>query len=276
MALSLKDRLAQQASGDSQLRFDPTGADEPRLAELPIRLIDPDPAQPRKDLGELADLALSIREQGLVNPLIVETVAGGRYRIIAGERRFAACRSLGCETAPCIIRTIAEQSRLALQLIENIHRKDLHPLEEARAFKRLMDEFNLTQRDVAKRLGRSLSAVNQTLRILDLSAELLTNVQTSEHASKSVLLEIAKEPDPVRQQALWDQAQAGQLTVREARTAKTKEPGTKSRGGRSKITLADATVAIRFHDGETTPDRVCETLEAALRKASDDCRTPAP
>ena len=97
MALALKERLARQASGETQLTFDVTGRDEPQLLNLSLRLIDPDPNQPRKNLGDLGELILSVREHGILNPIIVE------------------------------------QSRLALQLIENLHRKDLHPLEEARA-----------------------------------------------------------------------------------------------------------------------------------------------
>ena len=262
MALALKERLARQASGETQLTFDATGRDEPQLLNLSLRLIDPDPNQPRKNLGDLGELILSVREHGILNPIIVELAADARYRILAGERRFAACRSLGWETMPCILRTVAEQSRLALQLIENLHRKDLHPLEEARAFRRLMDEFNLTQRDVAQRVGKSLATVNQTLRILDLNAALLADVQTSEHLNKSVLLEIAKEPDPIRQDELWQQAQAGELTIRQARAGK-KSPA-KAKGAKATIRLPEATVVIRFRVGEETPERVGEMLELAL------------
>ena len=92
--------------------------------------------------------------------------------------------------------------RLALQLIENLHRQDLHPLEEARAFQRLMHEFNLTQRDLAQRLGQSLRSINETMRPLQLAAAVLANVRTSEQISKSVLLGIAKEPDAASQRAL--------------------------------------------------------------------------
>src|SRR5271157_2053158 len=159
MAITLRDRLARQAAGAVQLDFDPIGRDEPKLVTLPLRLIDPDPRQPRKNPGDLADLALSIREHGVLQPLIVEAVDGGRYRLLTGERRFRACCNLGLESAPCLVRTVVEQSRLALQLIENLHRKDLHPLEEAEALKRLIDEFNLTQRDLSRRLGESLSSI---------------------------------------------------------------------------------------------------------------------
>jgi len=264
MAFVLKDRLARQAAGETQLNFDPTGRDEPRLVLLPLSLIDPDPDQPRKDLGDCADLALSIRENGVIQPIIVEPVGGDRYRILAGERRHAACRSLGLETIPCIARTAAAQSRLELQLVENLHRKDLHPVEEARAFKRLLDEFNLTQRDLARRLGKSLASVNQTLRILDLNAEVLADVQTSEHANKSLLLEIVKEADAARQQTLWQQAQSGELTVRKAREEKPAKAKTGAPGAKATIDLPEGRIVIHFRSGEATPERIIEALELAL------------
>ena len=264
MALTLKDRLARQAAGNTALSFDPTGGDEPQLVAVPIRLIDPDPKQPRKDLGDLTDLAMSIREHGLLQPLIVEAVDGGRYRILAGERRFAACRSLGMETVPSIVRTVAEQSRLVLQLIENLQRKDLHPVEVAQAYQRLMSEFNLTQRDLARRVGKSLTTVNESLRILEVPPDVLADVRTSEHGSKSVLIEIAKAPEPETQRALWQQAKDGHLTARDTRDAKRKAKGKLPRKPAISISLPDATVTVRFKQGDATQERVRTALDQAL------------
>jgi len=265
MALNLKDRLARQAAGGSQLQFDPTGRDEPRLVELYLSVIDPDPNQPRRDLGDLTDLALSIREHGVLQPIIVEGDNTGRYRILAGERRFAACRSLGMEAIPCIVRTVAEQSRLALQIIENLHRKDLHPVEEARSMRRLMEEFNLSQRELAQRVGKSLGAVNQILRILDLDAEVLSAVERNPGLNnKSLLLEIAKQSDPALQKTLLDRAQAGELTVREARKASSGRPAPKSEV--CTIRLPDSTVQVRFQSGEATRERVAIALGLAIER----------
>jgi ParB family chromosome partitioning protein len=269
MATGLKDRLARQASGETDLEFDPLGAGEPRLVSILTELIDPDPNQPRKNPGDLSELAASIGQHGLINPVIVEVADSGRYRVIAGERRYSACRRLELTTIPCIVRTVAQQARLELQLVENIQRKDLHPVEEARAFKRLMDEFNLTQRDLAARLGKSIPAVNQTLRILDLGNELLAEVQTSEQANKSVLLEIAKERDPMRQKSLWQQANSEHLSVREIRKQKAEISSTKSRKAACTIELPEAKVTIRFFSGEPSPDRVQAILNAAINLGRD-------
>ena len=167
-------------------------------------------------------------------------------------------------TAPCIIRTVAQHSRLVLQIIENIHRNELHPVEEARAFKRLMDEFNLTHPDLAGRVGESVAAINQTLPVPDLRPDLLAGIHASDHATKSVLLEIAKEPDPRRQQILWRQAQTGGLTVRTARAVKRDGSPQKRATAETTIELPEATVAVKFRFGEATDDRVCEVLELAL------------
>ena len=262
-----KERLPGQSSGTSLLSFAAAEFGEPQLVTLPLTAIDPDPNQPRRTLGDLTDLALSIRQHGLLNPIIVEVAAAGRYRILAGERRFSACKSLGLDKVICIVRTVEEQSRLALQLIENMHRKDLSPVEEAQGMRRLMEEFNLTQRDLAQRVGKSLGAVNQTLRILDLDPELLAGVQTSEPMSKSVLLEIAKEADPQRQRELWEQAQAGRLTVREARTSKPR--GSVSKAHTVTIALPAATVVVRFASGEPTSEQVAEVLRGAVAKVTE-------
>lgn len=191
-----RERLARQAAGLNGSGLDPFWHQPPQLASIPLSAIDRDPTQPRRDLGELHDLALSIHEHGLLQPIIVEALPGDRFRILAGERRFAACRELGMDAMPCIVRTVAEQSRLVLQLIENLHRKNLHPLEVAQAYQRLLGEFGLTQRELAQRVGKSLSTVNEALRLLDLDPEVLADVRTSEQASQALLLEITKTRNP--------------------------------------------------------------------------------
>lgn len=266
MGTPLKDRLARQASGLSLLSFDPTGRDEPQLATLPLHLIDPDPDQPRRDVGDVTDLALSIRSHGLLSPIIVEGTPDGRYRILAGERRFTACKSLGLPTIPCIVRTVEDQSRLALQLIENMQRQNLTPLEEAAGLRRLMDEFNLSQRDLALRIGKSPASVNQILRILDLDPTVLADLQTHGQPSKSVLLEIAKESDPDRQRELIAQSQDGSLTVRKAREHK---PRPAAKPSRVVFEVEGGTVTLRFGVGESTKERVEAALREALEKATE-------
>jgi ParB family chromosome partitioning protein len=238
MDFALEELMLRKASGTTHAPLAPTAGQEPRLVTIPLGLLDPDPDQPRKDLGNLQELESSIGTHGLLQPIIVEPVEGGRYRILAGERRFTACRNLQWKTVPCIVRTVAEQSRLELQLIENVQRQGLHPVEVAQAYRRLMSEFNLTQRDLAQRVGKSVANVNQALRLLDLAPDVLADVQTSEHASKSVLLELAKMPEPEAQRELWEEMKAGKVTARQARSAKDNAKGGPSRQTTASIALA--------------------------------------
>lgn len=268
MAIPLKERLARQASGAALLTFDPTGRDEAHYMQLPLSSIDPDPNQPRKNLGDLSDLALSIGTHGVFSPIIVEAQPDGRYRILAGERRFTASRSLGLPTIPCIIRSVEEQTRLELQLIENMHRKGLDPIEEARGMRRLMDEFNLSQRNLALRLGKSEATICQTLRILDLPPSTLEALQESPSMTKSVLLELAKESDPDKQQQLIQRSRESALTVREIRSAKKASPAQLPKPALVKIVLEGCTVTVRFEEGGPTQERVQHALKEALRRQS--------
>jgi len=142
-------------------------------AEMAIDRLDPNPFQPRSawDPARLAELAASIRESGIVQPILVRPV-GERFQIIAGERRWRAARQLGLATVPVVVRAVADERLLELALVENIQRQELTPLEEAQAFQRLQEEFGLTQEDVARRVGRDRSTVANTLRLLRLPREL--------------------------------------------------------------------------------------------------------
>ena len=138
------------------------------MAEVPVSAITPNPMQPRTilDPEALAELAASIKEHGLIQPLIVTQQGPERYQLIAGERRWQAARMAGLATVPVIVKEATPQQLLELALVENIQRADLNPLEEAAAFRQLVDEFGLTQEQVAERVGKSRVAVTNTLRLL--------------------------------------------------------------------------------------------------------------
>jgi ParB family transcriptional regulator, chromosome partitioning protein len=155
---------------------------QPEVSELSVDELQPGRYQPRLQLREegLAELAESIREQGVLQPLIVRVVepqAGSpakRYEIVAGERRWRAARLAGLATVPAIVRELTDQSALAVALIENLQREDLNPIDQARSMRRLIDEFELTHDAIAKALGRSRAAVTNFLRLLELSDEVQT------------------------------------------------------------------------------------------------------
>ena len=144
--------------------------DQPTTLEIPITRIRPNPHQPRKRFGaeELASLTESIREHGVLQPILVsETVDG--YQLVAGERRLRAAQAAGLERVPAVIRQLADREQIELALVENLQREDLDPLETAEAYRQLIEEFGFTQDDVAQRVGKARSTVANTLRLLDLA-----------------------------------------------------------------------------------------------------------
>ena len=145
------------------------------LREVPVDLIRPNPRQPRARFDEEALLALadSLRERGVLQPVLVRPVPGGTYELIAGERRWRAAQLAGFESVPALVREHDDAGSLELALIENMAREDLNPVEEARACALLVDELGLTREDVGRRVGRSRVAVSNLLRLLDLPDEVL-------------------------------------------------------------------------------------------------------
>ena len=141
------------------------------MQTLSVDRLRPGKYQPRTkmDPASLAELALSIREQGVMQPILVRPVGGGRFEIIAGERRWRAAQQAGLREIPALVRNVPDSSALAVALIENIQREDLNPLEEARGLQRLIDEFRLTHEAAAKADGRSRSAVSNLLRLTTLA-----------------------------------------------------------------------------------------------------------
>jgi ParB family transcriptional regulator, chromosome partitioning protein len=186
-----------------------------------IDLIVPNPHQPRSrfDAAALQELAESIREHGVLQPVIVTQVRSDygplTYQLIAGERRVQAARMTGVSRMPVVIREAADSALLELALVENLQREDLNPLEEAAAFRRLMDEFNLTQEQISKRVGRSRTAVANTLRLLSLEDDVrasLASGQISEGHARALLgIE-----DPRTRLDAWRRIVSDALTVRQA------------------------------------------------------------
>ena len=146
---------------------------------LSIESIEPNPFQPRQvfDEEELESLASSLREHGVLQPVLVRPMEGDRFQLIAGERRWRASQRAGLQTIPAIVRDVDDQSALELAIIENVQRHDISSLESAQAYKRLAGEFGLSQEKIAQRVGKSRAAVANTLRLLDLPAEALDALQ---------------------------------------------------------------------------------------------------
>ncbi len=153
------------------------GGDE--LRELPVELIVPNPRQPRRGFDEdgLARLAESLRERGVLQPVLVRPLAGGTYELVAGERRWRAATIAGLDTIPALVRARDDAQSLEVALIENMAREDLNPMEEARACEALVEELGLTREDVGRRVGRSRVAVSNLMRLLDLPDEAMALIE---------------------------------------------------------------------------------------------------
>ena len=192
----------------------------PGPREIDIDLIAPNPEQPRTNFPpeQLRELAASIREHGVIQPLVASAEPEGGYRLIAGERRLQAARLAGLATVPVVVREAAGAELLELALVENIQRADLNPVEEALAYRRLLDEYGLTQEEAARRVGRSRAAVANAVRLLQLEPEIRRGLVAGDiregHARALLGL-----PAGQTRLDLWREVARRRLSVRETEAA---------------------------------------------------------
>jgi len=188
------------------------------IIEISPQDINPNPYQPRKSFNQesLQDLMESIKEHGILQPLVVTEKSKGLYELIAGERRLRASQNLHLKTVPVIVRSSGELEKLELSLIENIQRQDLNPIERADAYKKLIDEFSLTHEQAAKRMGKSRPVISNTLRLLDLPAQVQKMIGDG-RLSESSALAVLEVEDPSKQLELAQAIATEKLTKDEAR-----------------------------------------------------------
>jgi ParB family chromosome partitioning protein len=208
----------------------PRAAESDVLRELPLELVAPNPRQPRRsfDGGKLAELAESIRARGVLQPVVVRALAGGRYELVAGERRLRAAEIAGLATVPAVVREADDWERLDLALAENMARQDLNAVEAARACAMLVDDLGLTKEEVGRRVGRSRVAISNLIRLLDLPEEAIELIETGEltegHGRAILLCK-----DHASRRRLARDARDGAWSVREterrARAAQQGAPG---------------------------------------------------
>jgi len=184
---------------------DPEGG-KPR--EIPLDQIDPNPFQTRSQVNEeqLAELAASITANGVVQPVLVRPQPGGRFQLIAGERRWRASRLAGKTTIPAILRQVSDEQAMEITIVENLQRADLNPMEQARAFERLSREFHMTQEQMAQRTGKDRATVANFLRLLKLPSSVQRRVETAElsfgHARALLAFESAEEMEKAAQRVV--------------------------------------------------------------------------
>ena len=196
------------------------GATEPELAHLPVETIHPNPRQPRRRFEAEATTALadSIKLQGIVQPVLVRPRAAGGFELIAGERRWRAAREAGAATVPALVRAADDRESLLLGIVENVAREQLSPVEEARAYALLIDEFGLALGEIAERVGRSKPAVSNRVRLLELPDDVLAMVERGELTDGHARAVLAV-PDNDGRRRLAGEIVAKGLTVRAAERA---------------------------------------------------------
>lgn len=195
----------------------PPGENPAIVSAIPLRQIEPNPYQPRESFDDeaLAELAESIRTLGIIQPLTLRQVSAGHYQIISGERRFRAAKAAGLKTVPAYIRKADDQAMLEMAIVENIQRENLDPIETAMSFQRLISECNLTQEDMARRVGKKRATVTNYLRLLKLPVEIQKAIKIGKISAGHAKALLSVE-DEEKQLALCAQIIEADLSVRQA------------------------------------------------------------
>ena len=242
----------------------PSFESDNKVETLPLREIEPDPGQPRKTFDDeaLGELAASIAEHGLIQPIAVRPKAAGGYLIVAGERRWRACRMAGLTEAPVVVKDVTDEQAMELALVENLQREDLDPVEEAVGIHELMARCDLTQEQAARKLGKSRSALANSLRLLNLPENVLELLKSGfiniGHAK--VILSL---PTPELQEQAAQIIADNQLNVRQAEALckKLAKPAKEPREPKPRGTLPveveeslkqalGSEVRVAYHDGK--------------------------
>jgi ParB family chromosome partitioning protein len=236
---------------------------------IPIEDIEPNPQQPRRNLGELAELTASIREKGILEPLLVRSTGPRRYQIIAGERRYRAALEAGLDELPCIVRESSDAETMELALIENLQRKDLSPFEEADGLRALAESHGYTHERMAEKLGRSRSSITEALSLAAMPDEVRQMCRLADIQSKSLLIQIVRQSDPRKMMSLVERFQKeGVATRQEARRATKAKKGSVGRPRnfvfRYQPKEKSFSLALQFRRAEVDRREIIRTLQAII------------
>jgi ParB family transcriptional regulator, chromosome partitioning protein len=232
--------------------------------------LDPNPNQPRQVMGDLSELMASIAEKGIIEPIIVRQ-RGGRFQIVAGERRYQAAIQIGLREVPIVIREVDDDEIIEIALIENIQRKDLTPFEESEALHSLATRCGYTHEDMAKRLGKSRTSITESLSLNNIPVEVKNLCRLADISSKSLLLEIVRQGDPQKMLAMVERISRDGGTTREAvrrekETAKPKAGRPKHYTFSYKAPTKAFNLQLRFTKSRVDRDEVIEALQAIIKE----------
>jgi ParB family chromosome partitioning protein len=234
---------------------------------VPVEDIEPNPQQPRQALGDLEELVASIREKGILEPLLVRKV-GVRFQIIAGERRYRAAVEAGLDELPCVVRESSDAEMMELALVENLQRKDLTPFEEADALKLLADQYGYTHEMMAEKLGKSRSSVTEVLSLATMPETVRKLCRLADIQSKSVLLQVVRQGTPEKMEELLQRLGREGATRADAR--RLSQQPSRSRGRPRHFVFRyqprgeSFSLALHFKKAQVPRDEVIRVLESIL------------
>lgn len=232
---------------------------------IDIDRIEPNPHQPRKNFGDLSEMVASIKEKGVLEPILVRAVEGGRFEIIAGERRYQASKIAGLRHVPCIEVDVDNRGMLEISLIENLQRKDLTPFEEAAAIQRLCDQFRYTHEEIARKLGKSRTVITEALSLNRMPEGVQERCRQADIESKSMLLQIVRQDTEEAMHKLVDKITGEGITREEARRFNRDEGSESRRPKRYVYRYAPEDEAFQFSLSFAKPEVDKSELVIALQ-----------
>src|SRR5688500_3540871 len=230
---------------------------------IPIELIRANPDQPRREFDDLTELVASIREKGVLEPLIVRRFEDG-YQIVAGERRWRASKEVGLSVIPCIEKNVDDREMLEIALIENLQRKDLTPFEEAEGLQALAEKFQYTHAQIAQVIGKSRTSVTETLALNQIPIEVRDVCRRADISSKSLLLQIVRQPNVDEMKNLALRIERESLSRSDVRNEKQQTSTNRVEAFTYKFKGENFELIVRFNKSKATDDEVAAALEAAL------------
>lgn len=242
---------------------------------IPIDKLAPNPNQPRKNLGDLSELTASIKEKGVLEPILVRpSEVGGRFMIVSGERRYRASINAGLTEVPCIEMNISDSEVAEIALIENLQRKDLDPFEEADGLLALSERYRYTHQEIAERIGKSRTSITESISLSSLPADIREACRRADITAKSMLLQIVRQPSDEEMRSFVDKVISAGMSRDEARQL--------AAGQKKKDSASDGyvfkhhgegksySVLVKFRKSKVSNDDVAIALEAALKKLRSD------
>jgi ParB family transcriptional regulator, chromosome partitioning protein len=251
----------------------PSGETIGRL--IPIEDITPNPDQPRQALGDLDELTASIREKGVLEPLLVRRV-GTRYQIIAGERRYRAAVEAGLGELPCVVRDTSDAEMMELALVENLQRKDLTPFEEADGLNVLVDKYGYTHEAMAEKLGKSRTTITESLSLAAMPEDIRQQCRRADIQSKSMLLQVVRQGDHEKMVGFIERLKREGGSRGDARRLAQKADTRRGRGRPRHYVFhfkprgGPFSLALQFKRADVEREEVIEALEAVLRSLREE------